>query len=115
RPPLHLRGVDNADVLPAPGRDPGLLGYVLRRLFGMAGDVDRREVRLAILAAVYQRLDVIQGPFLADDGLAAQMALAARPVEDTGSDTRRGALFVGVALPFFHGASHHALSLCLAA
>src|SRR5690606_4198884 len=58
--------------------------------------------------AVYQRLDVIQGPFLADDGLAAQMALAARPVEDTGSDTRWRALIVRVAYPFRYGAGHHA-------
>jgi len=97
---------DSADVLAAYGSNLGLLGYIGCRLNRVAGNVDRLEIGLPVLAAVHERSDVIQRPFLSDDDHTADMALAAAVIEYALSDAWRGARVVGGSDPFFKLAAH---------
>src|SRR5690606_7357472 len=72
-----------ADVLPALGRDPGLLGHVLLCLCQMAVSMCRSEIAFAVLASIDQSDDVISLPRLPSlDRQLADVALALRAVVD---------------------------------
>lgn len=93
-------------MLATDGRNLGLLGYIGSGLDRMAGDMDRLEIGLPVLATIDESGDVIQSPFLADDDDAADMAFAGTVIEYALTNAGWCARVVCRTDPFFELAGH---------